>query len=51
MSTTYTMNHPEKGFIEYTDKKRYLWMSSLAMPLFPMLVFFFTSPTARNGCW
>ena len=37
MSTTYTLDHPEKGHIEYTDKKRYLWMSSLAMPLFPML--------------
>ena len=37
MSTTYAMEHPEKGHIEYTDKKRYLWMSSLAMPAFPML--------------
>lgn len=37
MSTTYTLEHPEKGHIEYTDKKRYLWMSSLAMPLFPVL--------------
>jgi len=37
MSTTYILDHPEKGRIEYTDKKRYLWLSSLAMPLFPML--------------
>lgn len=37
MSTTYVLDHPEKGRIEYTDKKRYLWMSSLFMPLFPML--------------
>ncbi len=35
--TTYTLNHPEKGVIEYTDKKRYLWMFSLLTPLFPML--------------
>lgn len=37
MSLVYTLNHPEKGAIEYIDKKRHLWMSSLAMPLFPML--------------
>lgn len=37
MSITYAVEHPEKGRIEYTDRKRYLWMSSLAMPLFPML--------------
>lgn len=37
MSTTYVLEHPEKGHIEYTDKKRYLWMSSLIMPLFPVL--------------
>ncbi len=40
MNTTYTLDHPEKGHLEYTDKKRYLWMSSLAMPLFPMLGIF-----------
>jgi alkane 1-monooxygenase len=37
MSTTYIVNHPEQGQIEYTDRKRYLWMLSLAMPLFPLL--------------
>lgn len=37
MNTTYTLNDPVEGIIEYTDKKRYLWMSSLFMPLFPML--------------
>mgnify|MGYP003640445317 FL=1 len=37
MSTTYVVEHPERGHVEYTDKKRYLWMSSLIMPLFPML--------------
>jgi len=37
MSVTYSLEHPDKGHIEYTDRKRYLWMSSLFMPLFPML--------------
>jgi len=35
--TTYSLNHPEKGSIQYTDKKRYLWLSSLFMPVFPVL--------------
>lgn len=33
----YMLDHADKGHIEYTDKKRYLWMSSLFMPIFPML--------------
>jgi alkane 1-monooxygenase len=37
MSVTYRLQHPEQGLIEYTDHKRYLWMSSLFMPLFPLL--------------
>jgi len=37
MSVTYRLEHPEQGLIEYTDRKRYLWMSSLFMPLFPLL--------------
>ncbi len=37
MSTTYVVDHPEQGHIAYTDKKRFLWMLSLTMPLFPML--------------
>ncbi|MGI9295568.1 MAG: alkane 1-monooxygenase [Pseudomonadales bacterium] len=37
---TYTLDHPEKGQISYRDAKRYLWMSSLFMPLFPMLGIF-----------
>ncbi|MEZ5556545.1 alkane 1-monooxygenase [Haliea sp.] len=37
MSVTYRLQHPEQGLIEYTDHKRYLWMSSLLMPLFPLL--------------
>ena len=35
--TTYTLQHAEKGLISYTDKKRYLWLSSVFMPIFPML--------------
>jgi len=38
--TTYTLDHPEKGLISYTDKKRYLWLSSVLMPVFPMLGIF-----------
>ncbi|TXS95305.1 alkane 1-monooxygenase [Parahaliea maris] len=34
---TYTLDHPERGHIEYRDRKRYLWLSSLFMPLFPLL--------------
>lgn len=37
---TYTLDHPDKGQINYRDAKRYLWMSSLFMPLFPMLGIF-----------
>lgn len=35
--TSYTLNHPEKGLISYVDKKRYLWLSSVFMPVFPLL--------------
>ncbi|MBN7796109.1 alkane 1-monooxygenase [Parahaliea mediterranea] len=35
--TSYTLDHPTLGHIEYRDRKRYLWLSSLFMPLFPML--------------
>lgn len=34
---TYSLDHPEQGRIEYRDRKRYLWLSSLFMPLFPLL--------------
>lgn len=37
MSVAYRLDHPDQGLIEYTDHKRYLWMSSLFMPLFPLL--------------
>lgn len=35
--TTYTMDHPEQGTIRYKDKKRYLWLSSVIMPIFPLM--------------
>ncbi|MEP5837504.1 MAG: alkane 1-monooxygenase [Marinobacter sp.] len=38
--TTYTLDHPEKGLISYTDKKRYLWLTSVFMPIFPMMGIF-----------
>lgn len=37
MTATYTLEHPQKGLIQYTDKKRYWWMMSLFMPAFPLL--------------
>ena len=30
---TFSMQHPEKGEIAYTDRKRYLWISALFFPL------------------
>jgi alkane 1-monooxygenase len=35
--TTYTLDHPEKGLITYRDHKRYLWLASVFMPVFPLL--------------
>jgi alkane 1-monooxygenase len=40
MAVTYTFEDPDKGHIEYTDKKRYLWISSLFMPLLPVFGIF-----------
>jgi len=37
---TYTLEHPEKGHIEYRDRKRYLWVLSVFLPLGPMLGIF-----------
>ena len=34
---TYTLEHPDKGSITYTDKKRYLWLISMLMPAFPLM--------------
>ena len=35
--TVYTATHPDKGVIEYRDKKRYWWLLSLIWPLTPIL--------------
>ncbi len=32
---TYTLEHPDKGTITYTDGKRYLWLLSFAFPAIP----------------
>ncbi len=34
---TYVLDHPEKGRISYTDRKRYLWLLSPAYPLLPFV--------------
>ena len=34
---TYSLQHPDKGLITYTDKKRYLWLMSVLMPVFPLM--------------
>lgn len=33
----YTLNHPDKGLIQYRDKKRYWWLLSLLIPMIPTL--------------
>ena len=42
---TYSMNHPEKGEISYTDKKRYLWFMSITFPLMPLMSIYWFSQT------
>lgn len=37
MNKTFSLDHPQQGLIQYTDKKRYWWMLSLFMPVFPLL--------------
>ena len=34
---TYTVDDPKVGEIRYTDKKRYLWLLSMAFPLIPLV--------------
>lgn len=35
--TTYQLQHPEKGLIQFTDKKRYWWLLSLFWPAVPII--------------
>jgi alkane 1-monooxygenase len=37
MMKTYTINDPELGPVSYTDRKRYLWLLSVAFPLIPLM--------------
>lgn len=34
--TTYTLQHPEKGLISYTDKKRWFWLCAIIWSLLPL---------------
>ena len=39
---TYSIEDAQKGAISYSDKKRYLWLISVFMPMFPLMgVFIF----------
>lgn len=33
---TYVLERPDQAPISYTDRKRYLWLASVLMPIFPM---------------
>jgi len=37
---TYSINHPEKGLIEFADKKRYSWLAAIFFPLLPAAMVF-----------
>jgi alkane 1-monooxygenase len=37
LMTTYKLQHPEKGLIQFTDKKRYWWLLSLFWPSIPII--------------
>jgi alkane 1-monooxygenase len=34
---TFSIDHPSKGLINYSDKKRYLWLLSIFMPALPLM--------------
>jgi alkane 1-monooxygenase len=45
---TYSIEEAHKGLISYSDRKRYLWLISVFMPIFPLMgVFFFYSTGAE----
>ena len=45
---TYSIEEAHKGLISYSDRKRYLWLISVFMPIFPLMgVFFFYSTSAE----
>lgn len=45
MNKTHTLEHPQRGLIQYTDKKRYWWMLSFLLPVMPLtgIWFFFVT--------
>ena len=45
---TYSLNHPTKGLINYTDKKRYLWLSSIFYPLVPLVFIYYYLQTGNE---
>jgi alkane 1-monooxygenase len=36
--TTYSITHPEKGLIQFKDKKRWLWLSALVWSVLPLAI-------------
>jgi len=49
---TYVLDHPEKGRISYTDRKRYLWLLSTAYPLLPFVGMYVAVKTGSDwGLW
>ena len=46
--TTYSVEHAEKGLISYTDRKRYLWLLSVLMPIFALSGIFFFQATGEQ---
>ena len=36
--TSYSITHPEKGLIQFTDKKRWLWVSAIIWSILPMAI-------------
>ena len=45
---TYQLDHPDLGPISYSDKKRYLWITSCLMPAFPLMGVFFYERTGAE---
>jgi alkane 1-monooxygenase len=36
--TTYSITHPEKGLIQFKDKKRWLWVSAILWSILPLVI-------------
>ena len=44
---TYTLQHPDKGTISFSDKKRHWWLFSLVYPLTPIITILFYLQTGN----